>query len=355
MVLDRVDVAQDLARLVLLLGRQQLAAHQEGHRAARVHHVAADAPVQVFLARDGFQHVGRGGVGHVLGQHAAAGFFQAFVDFLDRVGRVFGVGRVQVHQHVLGVAHRARAHARAQPHQAEHRQVFVVDGEQHVLGQHEGDAHVARHLFLVEQEVGADMDILVLALEITRGRFQVAQVFQFRKGDAIGFLDPVQFLVVGIDDIDPDRLVLQQLIALVDLLLGKPAFLQDEQVDHPRDSLLLIATKNKDKREDKRRRLAAFPGIASCPVMAPRGMPRGAGPRASVIALSRGCARQADKAMAFAWVGWLAGRGKIRHGGRAWRRRRWHGKTLARSSDCGQGRRSAEPDAPGGSSLRSPQ
>ncbi|SPA26653.1 hypothetical protein CBM2637_A200443 [Cupriavidus taiwanensis] len=87
----------------------------------------------------------------------------------------------------------------------------------------------------------------------------------------------------------------------------------------------------------------------------PRGMPRKAGPRASVIALSRGCAGQADKAMAFAWVGWLAGRGKIRPGGRAWRRRRWHGKTLARSSDCGQGRRSAEPGAPGGSSLRSPQ
>ncbi|SOZ06494.1 hypothetical protein CBM2595_A81179 [Cupriavidus taiwanensis] len=270
MVLDRVDVAQDLACLVLLLGRQQLAAHQERHRAARVHHVAADAAVQVFLAGDGFQHVGRGGIGHVLGQHAAAGFFQAFVDFLDRIGGVFGVGRVQVHQHVLGVAHRAGAHARAQPHQAEHRQVFVVDGEQDVLGQHEGHAHVARHLFLIEQEVGADMDVLVLALEIAGGRFQVAQVFQFRKGDAIGFLDPVQFLVVGIDDIDPDRLVLQQLIALVDLLLGKPAFLQDEQVDHPRDSLLLIATKNKDKREDKRRRLAAFPGIASCPVMAPR-------------------------------------------------------------------------------------
>ncbi|SOZ98864.1 hypothetical protein CBM2633_A110003 [Cupriavidus taiwanensis] len=91
----------------------------------------------------------------------------------------------------------------------------------------------------------------------------------------------------------------------------------------------------------------------------PRGMPQKepkmAGPRASVIALSRGCAGQADKAMAFAWVGWLAGRGKIRHLGRAWRRRRWHGKTLARSSDCGQGRRSAEPGAPGGSSLRSPQ
>ena len=59
-------------------------------------------------------------------------------------------------------------------------------------------------------------------------------------GDAVGFLDPVQLFVVRVDDVDPDRLVLQQLIALVDLLLGKPAFLQDEQVDHPRDSLLLI-------------------------------------------------------------------------------------------------------------------
>jgi len=41
--------------------------------------------------------------------------------------------------------------------------------------------------------------------------------------------------------------------------------------------------------------------------------------------------------MAFAWVGWLAGRGKIRTrcGAHGWRRR-WHGKTLARSSAAGE-------------------
>ncbi|SPC14853.1 hypothetical protein CO2235_230056 [Cupriavidus oxalaticus] len=59
-----------------------------------------------------------------------------------------------------------------------------------------------------------------------------------------------------------------------------------------------------------------YPRYCACPSW-PRGKPQKAGPRASVIALSRGCAGQADKAMAFAWVGWLAGREKIRHGGRA--------------------------------------
>ena len=49
---ERVDVAQDLARLLELLGVEHAAAHHEADRAARVHHVAADAAVQVFLARD---------------------------------------------------------------------------------------------------------------------------------------------------------------------------------------------------------------------------------------------------------------------------------------------------------------
>ncbi|MNY21797.1 hypothetical protein D3C86_1553670 [compost metagenome] len=108
-----------------------------------------------------------------------------------------------------------------------------MDGEQHVAREHEGHAHVARRLVLGQQEVGADVDVLVLALEIPGGRLQVTEVLEFRQDDVIGFLDPCQLLVVGADDVDPDGLVLQQLIALVDLLLGKPAFLQDEQVDHP--------------------------------------------------------------------------------------------------------------------------
>ncbi|KAI3598907.1 hypothetical protein D8I24_5853 [Cupriavidus necator H850] len=40
---------------------------------------------------------------------------------------------------------------------------------------------------------------------------------------------------------------------------------------------MLIATKNKDKREDKRRRLAAFPGSPSCPAW-PGETPEGALP-----------------------------------------------------------------------------
>jgi hypothetical protein len=71
-------------------------------------------------------------------------FLQAVVDALQRVGRVLGVGVVQLEQHVLGVLDQRRDAARAQAQQAEHRQVLAVDREQHVVVQDEGHAHVAR-------------------------------------------------------------------------------------------------------------------------------------------------------------------------------------------------------------------
>jgi hypothetical protein len=130
---QRLDVAQDLARFLELLGVEHLAAHHEADGAARVHHVAADAAVQVFLAGDGAQHFTGQVVGHVAGQHLLAHLFQFVVDVFQRVGAVFGVGVEQLEQHFLGVldqpGHAARAHAQ----QAEHRHVFVVDGEQHAL------------------------------------------------------------------------------------------------------------------------------------------------------------------------------------------------------------------------------
>ncbi|SOY60114.1 exported hypothetical protein [Cupriavidus phytorum] len=73
---------------------------------------------------------------------------------------------------------------------------------------------------------------------------------------------------------------------------------------------MLIATKNKDKREDKRRRLAAFPGIASCPVMAPRHAAKGAengratGKRDRAVLRLRGAGGQGDGVC----LGWLASR-----------------------------------------------
>ena len=115
-----------------------------------------------------------------------------------------------------------------------------MDGEEDVARQHEGHAHVVRGIFLVEQEVGTDMQVAVLAFEVAcRGR--VAEILEFGQGHAVGFLDPGEFLVVRIDDIDPDGLVLQQFVAVVDLLLCEPAFLQDEQIDHPWGSSLRSA------------------------------------------------------------------------------------------------------------------
>ncbi|GAB3089261.1 hypothetical protein GCM10027081_06300 [Cupriavidus yeoncheonensis] len=142
--------------------------------------------------------------------------------------------------------------------------------------------------------------------------------------------------------------MLQQLVALVDLLLGKPAFLQDEQVDHPRDSLLLmlIATKNKDKREDKRRQARRIPG----------GPDRfSAESRASVIALRgrrKGRRAQGDGVC----LGWLASREREDpqwHGARFGGRRRY-GKTLARMDSAGDATRRERVAAPA-VRLRSPQ
>ena len=79
-----------------------------------------------------------------LAQHARAHRLEAVVDAFERVGRVLGVGVVELEQHVLGVADQRRDAARAQAQQAKHRQVLGVDREQHVAVKDEGDADVAR-------------------------------------------------------------------------------------------------------------------------------------------------------------------------------------------------------------------
>ena len=165
-------------------------------------------------------------------QHTFAGIFEAFVDFFDGVGRVFRVGGVQIHQHILGVAYRAGAQPRTHAHQPERGQIFVVDGEEHILGQHERHAHVARSGFFVEQEIRADMNVAVFTFEVAGGGFQVPQLLQLGQDHAIGFLDPRQLFVVWVDHVDPDRLVLQQFTAFFNLFLRETTFLHDEQIDH---------------------------------------------------------------------------------------------------------------------------
>jgi hypothetical protein len=73
--------------------------------------------------------------------------------------------------------------------------------------------------------------------------------------------------------------VLQKFIAIVDLLLCEPAFLQDEQVDHPRASLLRMA---------KKRAGQAWPALGE-PLL--RAGTAKQGPLASVIALRAFCER----------------------------------------------------------------
>ena len=76
--------------------------------------------------------------------------------------RVLGVGVVQLEQHVLGVLDQRRDAPRAQAQQAEHRQVLGMHREQHVAPQDEGHAHVARRDVVVDQEVGADVQLAVV-------------------------------------------------------------------------------------------------------------------------------------------------------------------------------------------------
>jgi magnesium transporter len=60
-------------------------AHHEAQGAACVHHVAAYAPVHVFLPRDRAQHFTGHGVCHVARQHGVAHFFELVVNAFERV------------------------------------------------------------------------------------------------------------------------------------------------------------------------------------------------------------------------------------------------------------------------------
>ncbi|MCY1540659.1 hypothetical protein D9M68_763120 [compost metagenome] len=240
MAVERVQVAQDLARVLELLGAQQSAAHHEADRAARVHHVAADAARHVLVARDGRQRLAQQVVRGVAVEHLLAHGFDFVVDVLERVGAVLGVGIEQHQQHVLGVLDQAGHAARAHAQQAEHRHVFVVDGEQHalalqgvvVLVEDEGHSHRARVFLVVDQKVGPHVQFAVVFLEET-GRLLdvlVHRVFGNRQAEVL--LDPAAFFGGGVFQVDPDRLELSQLFERLDLFLEEAAIGQGEYVEH---------------------------------------------------------------------------------------------------------------------------
>ncbi|MCY1539614.1 hypothetical protein D9M68_752090 [compost metagenome] len=240
MVVQRFDVAQDLPRLFELLGVEHLAAHHEAHGAARVHHVAADAAVQVFLPRDGAEHLAGQLVADVARQHLLARHLELVVDVLQRVGRVFGVGVEELEHHFLRVFDQPRRAACAHAQQAEHGHVFVVDREQHaaaaqvgvVLVEDEGDAHRARVFVVVDQEVGADVQLAVVFL-VEAGRFLDVLVHRvFGNREAVVLLDPALFLERGRLEVDPDRLELGELFERLDLFLDEAAVGERKDVEH---------------------------------------------------------------------------------------------------------------------------
>jgi hypothetical protein len=83
------------------------------------------------------------------------------------VGRVFGVGGVEIEQYVLALGDVARlecAHAAAA---GEHRQFLLAHREQDVLVQDEGDRDVVRLVVRVEEEIRMQVDLAVV-LDVKR-------------------------------------------------------------------------------------------------------------------------------------------------------------------------------------------
>ena len=233
MTVQRFDIAQNLARLLELVGVQQAAAHQKTDCAPGVHHVAPDAPVQIFLLRDRVQRGCRILIGKILLQHAPADVFQIQVNPFQRIGTIFGVGGKQVEQHILEILDRTGTSAGAHAHQPEHRQILVVNGKQHALGQDEGYRDAARWaLFLFYQEIGAQMQIAVFRIVITRRSLDVLDFVLARQDDLIDALDPVPLRIVGFSQIHPDRVDTIQIGARADIHLFEPAILQNESINH---------------------------------------------------------------------------------------------------------------------------
>jgi hypothetical protein len=179
-------------------------------------------------------------VADVAFEHFLARDFEFVVDVLECVGRVFGVGIEQLEQHFLRVFDESGRAARAHAQQAEHGHVFVVDRKQHaaaakfgvVLVQDERNAHRARVFVVVDQEVGADVQLAVVFF-IEAGRLLDVLVHRvFWNREAVVLLDPALFLERGRFEVDPDRLELGKLLQGLDLFLDEAAVGERKDIEH---------------------------------------------------------------------------------------------------------------------------
>ncbi|MNT07127.1 hypothetical protein D3C72_1418190 [compost metagenome] len=226
MAVQRFDVAQNLPRFLELLGIKQAAAHQKAHGAARIHHVAADTAVQIFLMGNRIQRFGRVRIGKFLLQHARTDFFQVLVDAFEHVGRVFGIGGVQVEQHVHVVGNRAWPRTGAHAHQAEHGQVVRMHGKQNLAGKDESHGDDARRaVVLFAQEIRAQVQVAVFRFVIAGRRFNILDFVFARQGDVIDGLDPGPFIIGRVGQVDPHRFGIFEVCAAVDRHLVEPAIL----------------------------------------------------------------------------------------------------------------------------------
>ena len=205
MRIERIDVAQNLPGIFKLIGAEHLAAHHEADGTPGVHHVAADAATQVFMARNGAQHFTGHGVGHIAGEHLGADFFQVNVNVFERIGRVLGVGVKQLEQHFLSVFDQAKSPARTHAQQPEHRHIFVVNRKQHALAfevavdqvQDKGHTHRAGLVHVGDQEIRADMQLAVVFFVKTCRLFDVLVHHVFRNRQAVVLFDPAFFFRRG--------------------------------------------------------------------------------------------------------------------------------------------------------------
>jgi hypothetical protein len=98
--------------------------------------------------------------------------------------------------------------------------------------QNEGDAHVARFAFFVDQEVRTDVQLTVVFLVEARRLLQVIVDDVFRQGEAEALGNPALLFLGGRLEIDPDGFERRQGMRAVDLFLEQPTVDECEDVEH---------------------------------------------------------------------------------------------------------------------------
>ena len=240
MRVQRVDVTQNLPRFLKLFTCEHLAAHHEAHSTPRVHHVAANAAIQVLVAGDRTQHLAGQRIRHIARQHLRADLFKVDVNALKRVGRILGIRVEQLEQHLFGVFNQSRRPARPHAQQAKHGHILVVNGKQHALAfevvvdqvQDKGHPHRAWVVLVGHQKVRPDVQLTVVFFVKTSGLFDVFIHRVFRNRQPVVLLDPAFFFQRWRFEVNPDRLKLGQLLQRFDLFLKEAAIGQRENVEH---------------------------------------------------------------------------------------------------------------------------